>query len=118
MALISPRVLIPLAVLVTAWGGFHLLDSHGTAVSPTVWPLRAPAPERPGEPTAPPATAPQPATSPATPGGGVPFLPGALQQLNGETVDAATGIYALLQELEDALRRHLELLAGRLEPGR
>jgi hypothetical protein len=30
----------------------------------------------------------------------VPILPGALQQLNGDTRDTAVGLYALVQRLE------------------
>jgi hypothetical protein len=48
----------------------------------------------------------------------VPILPGALQQLDGSTRDTAVGLYALLQQLEQALVTHLQQLAHQLEPGR
>jgi hypothetical protein len=57
------------------------------------------------------------ASAPAT-GGGIPFLPGALQQLNGATGNTAVGIYALVQQLEAALSSRLEQLSHQLEPGR
>jgi hypothetical protein len=52
------------------------------------------------------------------PGGAVPILPGALRQLDGSTRDTAVGLYALLQQLEQALVTHLQQLASQLEPGR
>jgi hypothetical protein len=48
----------------------------------------------------------------------VPILPGALQQFNGDTRDTAVGLYALIQQLESALRSDLQQLVQRLEPGR
>jgi hypothetical protein len=64
----------------------------------------------------PPAT---PSPSPSASGdAGIPVLPGALQQLNGSTRDTAVGLYALIQQIEAALRTHLQELAQQLEPGR
>jgi hypothetical protein len=110
-------LLIPLAVVVVAWGGIHLLGSHNVSVTPAVWPVAepsgSPAPSGPGLPTAVPS--PSPATSHA---GAIPVLPGAMSQLNGNTRDTAIGLYAVIQQLEDALRIRLEDLVKQLEPGR
>ncbi len=115
--LLSLRLLVPLALVVVAWGGLHVLSSHNVAVTPTVWPVAepsaSPAPGAPAVPTAP--SAPSPATNNT---GGIPVLPGAMRQLNGSTRDTAVGLYALIQQLEDALRGRLEQLARQLEPGR
>jgi hypothetical protein len=118
MRLLSPRLFIPLAVVVVVWGGAHLLASHDVAVTPAVWPVTAP--------TASPGSGPAglaPAVPTATPSpspnqGAVPILPGALQQLNGSTRDTAVGLYALIQQLEEAVRSRLEQLVTQLEPGR
>ena len=61
-----------------------------------------------GNGTAPPST--------PTPAGGIPILPGALQRLNGDTRDTAVGLYALIQQIEAALRSHLGDLVRQLEP--
>jgi hypothetical protein len=121
MPLLSARLLVPVAVVVAAWGGFQILSSHNLAVSPAVWPAAATTPSSvPADAVVNPAAsspAPAPAPSPSI-GGAVPILPGALQQLNGSTRDTAVGLYALIQQLEQALRTHLEQLAQQLEPGR
>ena len=107
MPFLSARVLVPVAVVLLAWGGVHVLGSHNFSVSPATWPgpattlSRAPAIV---PPAAPPAAA---IPSPAAGSGVVPILPGALRQLNGSTRDTATGLYALIQQLEDAFRSHL-----------
>jgi hypothetical protein len=60
-----------------------------------------------------------PSRSPAAGSPGtVPILPGALDKLNGDTRDTAIGLYALIQQLEEALRGHLQRLVQHLEPGR
>jgi hypothetical protein len=41
-----------------------------------------------------------------------------LKQVDGSTRDTAVGLYALLQQLEQALVAHLQQLARQLEPGR
>jgi hypothetical protein len=41
-----------------------------------------------------------------------------LRHVDGSTRDTAVGLYALLQQLEQALVSHLQQLAGQLEPGR
>ena len=122
MPLLSARLLVPVAVVILAWGGIHVLSSHNIAVSPAVWPAAPSTPSSaPGRAAAGPAV-PGAATAPPSPspGGdaGIPILPGALQQLNGSTRDTAVGVYSLIQQLERALRSHLEQLAGQLEPGR
>jgi hypothetical protein len=118
MRLLSPRLLIPLAVLVVVWGGAHLLTSHDVSVSPAVWPVTAPtASPAPGA-AAPVPAVPTAAPSPSASTGGIPILPGALQQLNGSTRDTAVGLYALIQQLEEAMRSRLEQLVKQLEPGR
>jgi hypothetical protein len=120
MPLLSARLLVPVAVLVLAWGGVQLLSSQNLTVSPAVWPAQAaPSPSPPGVvAVAPPS--PGPVTAPSVPGPGsaVPILPGALQQLDGSTRDTAVGLYALLQQLEQALVTHIQQLAHQLEPGR
>ena len=118
MRLLSTRLLIPLAVVVVVWGGAHLLASHDVAVTPAVWPVAAPtASPAPGA-AAPVPAVPTGAASPAPSPGGIPILPGALQQLNGSTRDTAVGLYALIQQLEQAMRSRLEQLVKQLEPGR
>jgi hypothetical protein len=119
MPLLSARLLVPCALVVLAWGGLHLLGGHSATVTPAAWPAGTAAP------TATPGVAVAPATSlPASPSpaaggiGGIPILPGALQQLNGSTRDTAVGLYALIQQLEAALRTHLQQLTQQLEPGR
>jgi hypothetical protein len=119
MPLLSARLLIPVAAVMVAWGGAHLLTSHSLSVTPAVWPLPASTPSSlPGhEAVAPPASsAAAPSPSPGT--GTIPILPGALQQLNGSTRDTAVGLYALIQQLEEALRAHLQQLVNQLEPRR
>jgi hypothetical protein len=118
MPLLSPRLLVPVAVVILAWGGAQLLSSRNLAVSPAVWPSSAATPS-----SVPAGTAAGPAVpgapSPSAGGDpGIPILPGALRQLNGSARDTAVGVYALIQQLERALRSHLEQLAGQLEPGR
>lgn len=120
MPLLSARWLVPLAVVVIAWGGAHLLSSHNLAVTPAVWPASATPSNRPaGASAAAPASnalVPSPTPAPGS-GAAIPILPGALQQLNGSTRDTAVGLYALVKELEQALRSRLEQLAHQLEPG-
>ncbi|MEO8897690.1 MAG: hypothetical protein ABI473_03155 [Candidatus Dormibacter sp.] len=119
MRLLSPRILVPAAIVLVGWGGAHLLtQSSSLAVQPATWPVAsspsaAPAPATPV--TA--GTGPAPSSTPS-PSGGIPILPGALQQLNGDTRDTAIGLYALIQQLEAALRGHLDDLVRQLEPGR
>lgn len=119
MRLLSARIVVPAAILLAVWGGAHLLTQPGSvAVQPATWPLTAPAAS--AAPTSAIATAP-PASSPSpTDGsvGAIPILPGAMQQLNGSTRDTAVGLYALIQDLELALRGHLDDLVRQLEPGR
>ena len=121
MPLLSARLLVPVAVVVAAWGGFQILSSHNLSVSPAVWPAAATTPSGVSADAVvnPAASSPAPAPAPSpSVGGAVPILPGALQQLNGSTRDTAVGLYALIQQLEQALRTHLEQLAQQLEPGR
>ena len=118
MRLLSPRLLIPLAVVVTVWGGVQLLTSHNVAVTPAVWPIAAPSASPSGSAKPPLAVATAPTPSRSRSGDAIPVLPGALQQLNGSTRDTAIGLYALIQQLEEALRTHLEQLVKQLEPGR
>jgi hypothetical protein len=116
MRLLSARLLIPVTLVVVAWGGAHLLASPDVTISPAVWPV----PYGPS-PTAVPAV-PRALSSPgasASPlAGDTPFLPGAMRQLNGDTRDTAVGLYALIQQLESALRGHIDQLVQQLEPGR
>jgi|GEM_PF-4700243 len=117
MPFLSARVLVPVAVVLLAWGGVHVLGSHNFSVSPATWPAPATTPSSAPavvSPAAPPAAIP----SPAVGSGVVPILPGALRQLNGSTRDTATGLYALIQQLEDAFRSHLAQVIQQLEPGR
>jgi hypothetical protein len=118
MPLLSARLLVPVAIVVVAWGGLHALGAHNLAVMPATWPGSSAAPAAtPGDRGIPVSTPPSP--SPAAGGAsGIPVLPGALQQLNGSTRDTAVGLYALVQQLEAALRAHLQQLAQQLEPGR
>ena len=122
MKLLSARVLVPVAVLVIAWGGAHLLGTRSLGVTPATWPSATAEPgmTSPGAGPVPPGlSGPTPAPSASAGGsGGVPLLPGALQQLNGNTRDTAVGLYALLTQLEAALRDDLRQLVQRLEPGR
>lgn len=115
MRLLSPRVLVVLAVVVVAWGGIHLLGSHNVAVTPAVWPVpdpsASPVPAAPALATA----SPTPAASDT---GTIPVLPGAMRQLNGNTRDTAIGLYAVIQQLEAALRGRLDELVKQLEPAR
>lgn len=119
MRLLSARILIPAAIVVMAWGGAHLLaQPHSAAVEPAAWPGAALTPSAAPQPTI--STAPLAASAPALAAprsGGIPILPGALQQLNGDTRDTAIGLYALIQQLEAALRGHLSDLVRQLEPG-
>ena len=118
MRLLSPRLLVPLAALVIAWGGVHIVTARQVSVAPAAWPFAAPSPAAAPAPQLP-LSGPSPAASPgAGDPGGVPFLPGALQQLNGSTRDTAVGLYALIQQLEAALEGHLDALIRQVEPGR
>jgi hypothetical protein len=120
MPLLSARMLVPIAVVVLAWGGVHLLSPQNLAVSPAVWPAQAaPSPSPPAVvAVAPPSSSPAGASLAPGPGGEVPILPGVLKQVDGSTRDTAVGLYALLQQLEQALVTHLQQLARQLEPGR
>jgi hypothetical protein len=114
MRLLSPRLLVVLAVVVVAWGGIHLLGSQNVAVTPAVWPV--------ADPSASPvpaaaATASVAATPTPSPAAAIPVLPGAMQQLNGSTRDTAVGLYAVIEQLEEALRIHFDQLVKQLEPG-
>jgi hypothetical protein len=120
MRLLSAQILLPATIVLVAWGGAHLLaQPSGATVEPTTWPVvgatpsASPIPAIPGAPVA--RSSPAPAPGPP---GGVPILPGALRQLNGDTRDTAIGLYALIQQLEAALRGHLDDLVRQLEPGR
>ena len=118
MPFLSARVLVPVAVVLLAWGGVHVLGSRNFSVSPAIWPAPATTPSSAPavvSPAAPPAAA---IPSPVVGSGVVPILPGALRQLNGSTRDTATGLYALIQQLEDAFRSHLAQVIQQLEPGR
>jgi hypothetical protein len=119
MALLSARLLIPVAIVVVAWGGIHALSAQNLAVTPAVWPgVAASLAATPRDASVP---APSAASSPAPSASGlgaIPVLPGALQQLNGSTRDTAVGLYALIQQLEQSLRTHPQQLAQQLEPGR
>jgi hypothetical protein len=100
------------------WAGLHALGNRNVAVTPITWPTASmpPAPSR--EPSVP-LSAAVPSPAPSADGvPGVPVLPGALQQLNSSTRDTAVGLYALIQQLEQALGTHLKQLAQQLEPGR
>ncbi|MBJ7609250.1 MAG: hypothetical protein JF887_07435 [Candidatus Dormibacteraeota bacterium] len=121
MPLLSSRVLVPVALVVVAWGAAHLLASHDVAVTPSVWPVptASSAPASSGAMTGPGLLHPSPASTPTPESAGtVPILPGALEQLNGNTRDTAVGLYGVIQELEGALRDHLQQLIHQLEPGR
>ena len=107
-------VLVVFAVVV-AWGGIHLLSATPVSVAPAVWPGESAAAATKAPSLSVAAAAPTP--SPAG-GGRTPFLPGAMQQLNASTESTATGIWALLQELETALGQRIGALVGQLEPGR
>jgi hypothetical protein len=120
MRWLSPRILVPATIVLVGWGGAHLLltQSSSLAVQPATWPLAASTPS--AAPTAAISSAPgtgaaQPPTP--NPAGGIPILPGAMQKLNGDTRDTAVGLYALIQQLEAALRSHLGDLVRQLEPG-
>jgi hypothetical protein len=119
MPLLSARLLIPVAIVVVAWGALHALGAHNLAVTPGSWPAPAASPSASprdaGAPVPPAAKAPAPSAAGLA---GIPVLPGALQQLNGSTRDTAVGLYALIQQLEQALRTHLQQLVQQLEPGR
>ena len=103
------------AVTVVAWGAVHVVSTPPAAVTPAVWPSGAGAATSTPLPSLGVASA---SSSPAAAPGGVPFLPGAMQQLNASTETTATGIWALLQELEIALGQRLGALVRQLEPGR
>jgi hypothetical protein len=120
MKLLSARVLVPVAVVVIAWGGAHLLTAHNLAVTPATWPssATAPSPTTAGTRALPPGLSTPASPSLSSGASAVPILPGALQQLNGDTRDTAIGLYALIQQLENALRSDLQQLVQRLEPGR
>ena len=123
MRLLSARILVPVAVVVVGWGTVHLVTGRGTLLAqPSSWPgATASATAAPGggtvrpsqpTPTAEPAASALPATGPP------PFLPGVMQQLNGDTRDTALGMAALLGQLEHAVAGDLEQLMQQLEPGR
>lgn len=118
MPLLSYRVLVPLAIVVLAWGGLHALGGHPAAVSPATWPGGTDAPATQAAAAVPASPASPPPSPSASGNAGIPLLPGALQQLNGSTRDTAVGLYALIQQIEEALRAHLQQLAQQLEPGR
>jgi hypothetical protein len=117
MPFLSARVLVPVAVVLLAWGGVHVLGSHNFSVTPATWPAPATTPS--SAPAVVSAPAPTAAVIPSPVANAViPILPGALRQLNGSTRDTATGLYALIQQLEDAFRAHLDQVIQQLEPGR
>jgi hypothetical protein len=117
MRFLSARLLIPVAVVLLAWGGVHVLGSHDFSVTPATWPAPATTPS--SAPDVVSAAAPPAAAIPSPVANGIiPILPGALRQLNGSTRDTATGLYALIQQLEDAFRSHLDQVIQQLEPGR
>ncbi len=120
MKVLSARLLVPVAVVVIAWGGAHLLGAQNLAVTPSNWPAStaAPSPTTAGTGALPPGLSTPALPSPSSGASSVPILPGALQQLNGDTRDTAVGLYALIQQLESALRSDLQQLVQRLEPGR
>jgi len=109
-------ILLLVVAVVVAWGGVHLLSATPVSVAPATWPGTGAAAASPSPASLTIAAAP-PAPS-ATAGTDVPILPGAMQQLNASTETTATGIWALLQELETALGQRLGALVGQLEPGR
>jgi hypothetical protein len=118
MPFLSARVLVPVAVVLLMWGGVHVLGARNFSATPATWPAPATTPSSAPavvSPTAPPVHA---SPSPAVGNGIVPILPGALRQLNGSTRDTAMGLYALIQQLEDAFRSHLDQVIQQLEPGR
>ena len=121
MRLHSARILIPIAVVVVGWAAVHLVTGRGTLLAqPSTWPgATASATAAPGLAT--PASQPTPTTGPSAPPpsrpGAPPFLPGVLQQLNGDTRDTALGMAALLSQLEHAVAGDLEQLVQQLEPG-
>ena len=115
MRLLSPRLLVLLAVVVVAWGGIHLLGSHNVSVTPAVWPVAGPG--LPRQRSAAAAASPAPTLTPSGTAA-IPVLPGAMRQLNGSTRDTAMGLYAVIQQLEEALRTRLDELVKQLEPGR
>ena len=117
MPFLSARVLVPVAVVLLAWGGVHVLGSHNFSVTPATWPAPVTTPS--SAPAVVSAAAPTAAVIPSPVANAViPILPGALRQLNGSTRDTATGLYALIQQLEDAFRAHLDQVIQQLEPGR
>ncbi len=118
MRLLSLRVLVPLAVVVLAWGGIHLLGSHNVPVTPAVWPVADPPASPPEGARALVTAAARPSSSLPANSDAIPVLPGAMRQLNGSTRETAIGLYAVIQQLEDALRIHFDQLVKQLEPGR
>ncbi len=116
MRLLSLRVLVPLTAVVLGWGVVHVLTSHNVSLAPAVWPLAAPSASASAAAALPTAT-PSPASAPPS-SGAIPILPDALRQLNGSTRDTATGLYAVIRQLEEALRSHFDQLVRQLEPGR
>jgi hypothetical protein len=118
MPFLSARVLVPIAVVLLAWGGVHVLGSHNFPVTPATWPAPATTPSSASAVVSPPPPPAHASPSPAVGNGVVPVLPGALRQLNGSTRDTAMGLYALIQQLEDAFRSHLDQVIHQLEPGR
>jgi hypothetical protein len=114
---LSWRFLVPAALVATAWGGLHVLTSHTVAVTPAVWPVTQPSAS--ASPFTGILSAPTPAPSaPSAGDGSIPVLPDALRHLNRSTRDTATGLYAVIRQLEEALRSHFDQLVKQLEPGR
>lgn len=115
MRILSPRVVVPLALVIVGAGALHLLGARGTPVVPATWPG---APGAPSPPPAPEVVAPAPARSPAggSAPGGLPVLPGALHQLDQEARHTASGLWELVNELGAAVRAQVERLRRQLEP--
>ncbi|MHB8717968.1 MAG: hypothetical protein ACYDAC_03625 [Candidatus Dormibacteria bacterium] len=109
------RILVVAALVLLAGGGAHLLVTQPLAVAPTVWPDGAAT--TPAAASAPPVVA-SATPSPAAARGADPLLSGALEQLNASTESTATGLWAILRELESGLAARLATLAHQLEPGR
>jgi hypothetical protein len=118
MPRLSERLLIPVAIVVIAWGGAHLLASRDSvAVQPSSWPTVSPAPAPSGSGLLAPAASVAASPSPAPTGGDIPFLPDMFAQLNGDTRDTALGLDALITQLEGAVGAHIRQLVQQLEPG-
>lgn len=115
MRILSPRVVVPLALVVVAAGALHLAGARGTPVVPATWPA---APAGPPPPAAPEVVVPAPARSPAAgrDTAGLPVLPGTLHQLDQAARHTATGLWELVNELGAAVRAQVERLRRQLEP--